>query len=217
MRTWQNGHMASHPQSGATPAPDWFGAAAQDIAFFPIMMSGYAIFYAVWWPFAWGWVGSAAFVGVLMAAAALVMRGVRQIRHAAQFPNDPTPEIVRERKAMMVLNSVTHPVWMLPSILLIVFGQGRWVIPLMVFAIGVHFLPMARILNRKIDFLLGPVAIIAAVGAGILAWEEQVSWLVVFAVAGIGGAVSTLCYAFYLVREYRRLCERERVPFSVST
>lgn len=45
---------------------------------------------------------------------------------------------------MLVLNSVTHPVWMLGAVLLLVFGQGRWVLPLMVFVIGAHFLPMAR-------------------------------------------------------------------------
>lgn len=201
--------------------PDWFGAAAQDLAPFPIIMSGYALFYAVWWPFAWGWAGAAAFLIVLIAAALFVARGVMQVRHAALFPNDPTPQIERERKAMMVLNSITHPVWMFPSILLLVFGQGRWVLPLMVFVVGVHFVPMARILARRIDYLLGPVtiiaAIIAAIIAGILALDEQVSWLVAFAVAGIGGAIATHCYALYLAREYQRLCERADVSFPVAT
>lgn len=118
---------------------------------------------------------------------------------------------------MMVLNSITHPVWMFPSILLLVFGQGRWVLPPMVFVIGVHFVPMARILARRIDYLLGPVTIIAAIIAGILALDEQVSWLVAFAVAGIGGAIATHCYALYLAREYRRLCERADVSFPVGT
>ncbi|MFT4052579.1 MAG: hypothetical protein QM677_10060 [Microbacterium sp.] len=152
-------------------------------------MSGYA----AWWSFAWGWIGALA------------------------FPNDPTPEIERERKAMALLNSIAHPIYMFPSILVIVivivFGQGRWVLPLMVFVIGAHLLPMARILDRKIDYLLGPVTMIVAIGAGLLALDETVAWLVVFAVAGIGGAVSTLCYALYLAREYRRLCDRASVPF----
>lgn len=209
--------MTSETQAGATTVPDWFGSAARDIAHFPIMMSGFAIFYAVWWPFAWGWAGAAALLVVLVAAAFFVVRGVSQIRHAALFPDNPTPEIERERKAMTVLNSITHPVYLFPSILLLVFGQGRWVLPLMVFVIGAHFVPMARILGRRIDYLLGPVTMIAAIIAGILALDAQVSWLVVFAVAGIGGAVVTLCYALYLAREYRRLCERADVPFPVTS
>lgn len=72
---------------------------------------------------------------------------------------------------------------------------------------------MARILGRKIDYLLGPVAMIAAIFAGLLALDEQVSWLVVFAVAGIGGTVSTLTYAIYLSWDYQRLCARTHIVF----
>lgn len=205
--------MLSSARTEQAQAPDGFGAAARDLAPFPLVMGGYSVFYAVWWPFAWGWAGAAAFLAVVIPAGLLVVRGVSQVRHAGLFPNDPTTEIERERKAMTVLNSVAHPVHLFPSILLLVFGQGRWVLPLMVFVIGAHFLPMARILDRKIDYLLGPITIIAAVVAGILALDEQVSWLVVFAVAGIGGAVSTLCYALYLARAYGRLCARAGVAF----
>ena len=200
--------MASNARAEAAQAPDWFGAAARDIAPFPVIMSGYAIFYAVWWPFAWGWAGAGAFLVVVAAAAFLVIRGVAQIRHAALFPNNPTPEIEGERKAMTMLNSITHPLYMFPSILLLVLGQGRWVLPLMVFVIGAHFVPMARILGRKIDYLLGPVTMIAAILAGVLALEEHVSWLIVFAVAGVGGTVSTLSYAIYLAADYHLLCAR---------
>ncbi len=55
------------------------------------------------------------------------------------------------------------------------------------------------------------------VGAGVLALDAQVSWLVVFAVAGVGGAVAILCYAVYMAWAYRRLCERAGVPFPLGT
>lgn len=200
-------------QTGAAHAPEWFGSAARGIAYFPIAMSGYAVFYALWWPFAWGYVGAGAFVLVLVAAALFVYRGVSQIRHAASFPNHPTAEDQRIGKAMGVLNSVAHPIWMLDSIVLLIAGQGRWVLPLMVFVVGAHFVPMARILGRKIDYLLGPVAMIGAVIAGILALDPDVSWLTVFAVAGKGGAVAPLCYAVYMARAYSRLCQRADVLF----
>ncbi|MGB4777304.1 DUF7010 family protein [Microbacterium sp.] len=203
----------SDTRAEVTQAPGGFGAAARDLAPFPAIMSGYAVFYAVSWPFAWGWGGGVALLIVLVAAALLVVRAVTQIRHAALFRDTPTPEIERERKAMTVLNSITHPVYLFPSILLIAFGEGRWVLPLMVFVIGAHFLPMARILDRKVDYVLGPVTMVSAIIAGLLALDTQVSWLVVFAVAGTGGAVSTLSYALYLAKEYRRLCVREGVAF----
>ncbi len=208
--------MGSEAKADPEAPPEWFGSAARDIAFFPVAMSGYAVFYAVWWPFAWGWTGGAALALVVVAAGFLVVRGVAQIRHAAQFPDTPTPEIVRERRAMLLLNSVTHPVWMLGAVVLLVLGHGRWALPLMVFVIGAHFIPMARILHRRIDYVLGPITMVAAIVAGMIAFDTQVSWLVVFSVAGIGGAGATLCYALYLAREYRRICERARTPFPVT-
>lgn len=180
------------------------------------MMSAYAVFYSAWWPFAWGYAGAGAFALVLVLAVLFVVRGVAQIRHASSFPNNPTAEDQRLGKAMGFLNSVTHPIWMLGAVVLLVFGQGRWVLPLMVLVIGAHFVPMARILGRRIDYLLGPLAMAAAVIAGMFALDAQVSWLVVFAVAGIGGAVATLCYAVYMARAYRRLCERADVPFPLT-
>ncbi|MBW1637829.1 hypothetical protein G3H63_01840 [Microbacterium resistens] len=179
-------------------------------------MSAYAVFYAAWWPFAWGYAGVGAFALVVVLAVVFVVRGVAQIRHASSFPNTPNEEDQRLGKAMGLLNSVTHPIWMLGTIVLLVFGQGRWVLSLMVFVIGAHFVPMARILGRRIDYLLGPVAMAGAIIAGMLALDPQVSWLVVFAVAGIGGAVATLCYAVYMARAYRRLCERAGVPFPLK-
>jgi len=177
------------------------------------MMAGYAVFYAAWWPFAWGVAGAVALVAVVVLASAFVLRGLAQIRHAAGYPSEPTAEDRRLDRAMGVLNSVTHPIWLLGAVLLLVFGQGRWVLPLMVFVIGAHFIPMAGILGRRIDYLLGPVAMLGAVAAGVLALDARVSWLVVFAVTGIGGAASTLAYAAYMARANRQLCERAAVPF----
>ena len=49
--------------------------------------------------------------------------------------------------------------------------------------------------------------------AGFFALDSSVSWLTVFALAGLGGALSTGCYAAYMARAYRRLCQQAGVPF----
>ena len=58
---------------------------------------------------------------------------------------------------------------------------------------GISFFPvMARILGRWIDYPLGLLMIgFAAAAAAFLAADAAVSWLTVFAVAGIGGAVAS--------------------------
>lgn len=112
-----------------------------------------------------------------------------------------------------ILNSVSHPVWMIGSIILLIAGEGRWALPLMVFVIGAHFIPMAWILARKIDYFLGPLAIIFAAVAGYFALDPSVSWLMVFAVAGLGGGLATGTYAAYMARAYRARCLEAGVPF----
>lgn len=200
----------------AEHVPKGFGSSARSVAFFPILMGGYAIFYSVWWPFAWGWTGAAAFLIVLIGGLFAIFRGVTQVRHAARFASEPNPDNDRLNKAMGLLNGVTHPLWIVGSVLLLVFGQGRWVLPLMVFVIGAHFIPMAAILGRKVDYVLGPVAVAGALVAAWLAADPQIPWLVVFAVAGLGGAISTLSYAGYMARSYRKLCSDAGVRFPVA-
>lgn len=51
---------------GRAQAPEWFGAAAHGISFFPVMMSVYMLIYSVWWPFAWGLPGLIAFALIVV-------------------------------------------------------------------------------------------------------------------------------------------------------
>ncbi|MEO6827156.1 MAG: hypothetical protein ABI255_07235 [Microbacteriaceae bacterium] len=90
--------------------------------------------------------GLISFVLVVGLSILFIVRGVQQIRHSTQFDVVSSPEDTRIAKAMGILNSVTHPVWMLGTVALLIVGQARWVMPLVVLVIGAHFLPMARIL-----------------------------------------------------------------------
>lgn len=194
-------------------APEWFGAAARGIAFFPVMMSAYMIIYSIWWPFAWGVVGLVAFAVVMALASAFIVRGIRQIQHARRFTSVESPEGARIVRAMGILNSVTHPIWMLGSIALLLTGQGRWVMPLLVVVIGLHFLPMAQILHRWIDYPLGMLMVAFGVAGGVLAADPSVPWIDVFAVAGTGGAIATGIYAAYMAWGYSRIVAAAGVSF----
>lgn len=103
------------------------------------------------------------------------------------------------------LNSVTHPIWMLGTVTLLIFGHGRWAMPLLVFVIGAHFLPMARILGQWIDYPPGLPMVTFAVIGGVLAADPSVRWITVFAIAGIGGALATGVYAAYMTWGYDRM------------
>lgn len=109
-----------------------------------------------------------------------------------QFEAPESPEDTRIGRAMGILNSVTHPVWMLGTIVLLIVGQGRWVMPLMVFVIGAHFLPIAHILGRWVDYPAG---------------------LLMIAFAVIGGTIATGFYAIYMAKRYGQMTRAAGLSF----
>lgn len=171
------------------------------------------LIYSIWWPFAWGLPGLVAFVLAVAFAAIFAIRGIRQIRHSVQFEAPESPEDTRIGRAMGILNSVTHPVWMLGTIVLLIVGQGRWVMPLMVFVIGAHFLPIAHILGRWVDYSAGLLMIAFAVIGGIMAANPTIPWVTVFAVSGVGGTIATGFYAIYMARRYGQMTRAAGLSF----
>lgn len=66
--------------------------------------------------------GLIAFVLVVAFAVIFAIRGMRQIRHSLRFKATESPEDTRIARAMGILNSVTHPVWMFGTIVLLIVG-----------------------------------------------------------------------------------------------
>jgi hypothetical protein len=194
-------------------APAWFGSAARGTAFFPLLMSVYMLVYSVWFAVAWGVPGAVLFAAIVVGAIVLGVRGVRQIRHASTFPAVQTEESRRIGRSMGILNGVTHPIHIAGTLILLSLGELRWVLPLITLVIGIHFFPIAKILRRKIDYVVGPIMIAFAVVGGILAANSDISWQQVFAVTGIGGTIATGTYAVYLARAYSRLAKSAGVTF----
>lgn len=173
-------------------------AEAKATAALPLLMGCYVLFYSLWFPTAWAALGWGLFAAALIVAGAAIRRGIRQLNHAKSLPAEPVSETGQRRARQMgILNSVTHPIWMLGAVLLAALGEARYIVPLIGFVIGAHFLPIAKIMDRRIDYFLGPVAMVAAIVA--VTTEHPA------AVAGLGGAVSTGCYAWYMAANYRKL------------
>jgi hypothetical protein len=194
-------------------APEWFGSAARGTAFFPMLMSVYMLVYSVWFAVAWNAPGAILFAAIVVGAIVLGVRGVRQIRHASKFPAVPSDESRRIARSMGILNGVTHPIHIAGTLILLTLGELRWVLPLITLVIGAHFLPIAKILGRKIDYVVAPIMIAFAVVGGFLAANPDVSWTQVFAVTGIGGTIATGTYAVYLAHAYARLAKSAGVDF----
>lgn len=191
-----------------TSAPEWFGSAARNASYPPIMMVFFMLVYLLWWPFVDPVWGSIIIGAGAVYAAIITLCAVRNIRHAAQFPNVSTPEGALIGKRMGILSGVTYGTLWAVVIALAVFGHWRWILPSVALIIGLHFFPLALIFQRRIDYLLGPIAVGFAGVGFVLAAQSGAPWSVVYAVSGIGGAIATAVYSTYLLFTYRHLCGR---------
>ena len=103
---------------------------------------------------------------------------------------------------MMKLSAITYPALWLAIIALAVLGQWRWMLPAATLIIGLHFTPLTRIFNRKIDCAIAPITVGFAVAGMVLAANPHISWRMVYAIAGTGGALASGIYGAYLVCGY---------------
>ncbi|MRG60244.1 hypothetical protein GE115_10245 [Agromyces sp. CFH 90414] len=99
--------------------------------------------------------------------------------------------------------------------MLLVLGRPVWILPTVVLIVALHFLPMPAIFGRTIDYHLGAVMLLVA-GVGLaLAAQPQVEWAVVWGVTGTGAAAVTSAYGLYMVLAARATMARHSVEAAV--
>lgn len=78
------------------------------------------------------------------------------------------------------------------------FNGEEYVVPAIALIVGLHFYPMARIFNRKIDYYLATWTCIVALIA-IYMVKIAVSQSFIYTFVGMGVAISTTAYGFYMI------------------
>jgi hypothetical protein len=82
-------------------------------------------------------------------------------------------------------------------------GHPELTIPVIALVVGLHFYPMAKIFKRTIDYYLATWSTIIAVLAIVFTLNKTMTESAVFAFTGIGLAMATTCYGFYMVMSGR--------------
>ena len=102
-----------------------------------------------------------------------------------------TPESRRKSRLFNLINALQWGVILLVALVLTHTGNTRWVLPAIVFIVGVHFLPLARLFEYRPHYLTGAALIvlasvypliardgpenaIGALGAGLILWASAV-------------------------------------------
>ena len=190
-----------------------FGEIAQNIAPYGIMMAVFTLFYSVWFCFAWGAVGRVLFALTVAYGGNIVFASIKNIKHAKRFkavPSDAGKKIV---KSMSIISAITYSAITVFAATLSAVHLVKLIFPAVTLIIGLHFIPLGKIMNRKIDYLIAPVPIVFSLVASYLAFTTTMTWLEVYAVAGIGGAVATMIYGAYMLYAYKKIAREYGVEY----
>lgn len=138
-----------------------------------------------------------ALAGVVLVTLALVWAAWRQYaRHRAVLAAlDATPEGQQRSKRFNLVNGGQWVAIIVVANVLTRLGQGRWVMPVIVAIVGLHFLPLAVVFDYRPHYVtgvmlvawalffsltpvLGPASSLGALGTGVLLWASA-GWSIV--------------------------------------
>lgn len=156
-----------------------------------------AMFFSVFggmWLAGWAYNSHAStFAFILNAAIALTLLGTAVSiyrHHAAALKAEP--ETPQRRRAMRIFHIVNAGQWIVMFILgnvLANLGLAMWTIPMIVFVVGLHFLPIAHVFRHPVHYVTGaalcafatiyplvapagPVDPVGFMGAGLILWAS---------------------------------------------
>jgi len=182
-----------------------FGEIAQNIAPYGIMMAVFTLFYSVWFCFAWGAIGRVLFALTVAYGGNIVFASIKNIKHAKRFKAVPSDAGKKILKSMSIVSAITYSAVTVFAVTLSAVHLVKLIFPAVTLIIGLHFIPLGKIMNRKIDYFIAPVPIVFSLAASYLAFTTTMTWLEVYAVAGIGGAVATMIYGAYMLYAYKKV------------
>ena len=126
------------------------------------------------------------------------------------MPSDAGKKIL---KNMSIVSAITYSALTVCAVTLSAVHLVKLIFPAVTLIIGLHFIPLAKIMNRKIDYFIAPVPIVFSLLASYLAFTTTMTWLEVYAVAGIGGACATMIYGAYMLYAYKRVARDYGVEY----
>ena len=143
--------------------------------------------------------GALALLVVASGTAALFVaaRRVYKANSPALKAIGQSPERRRKARVFNLINVLQWGAVFLVALVLFRTGNGRWTLPAIIFIVGLHFLPLARLFDYQPHYLTGaalillasiypfaahdgPESAVGALGAGIILWVSA-AWAIAFA------------------------------------
>jgi hypothetical protein len=132
-----------------------------------------------------------------------VLYGIVVLIAAQRFPKFTSDSDRAEGKMMAnrfgIIFGIEGTAIPLVSVILVVLGHREFTLPAIALIVGLHFYPMAKIFNRKIDYYLATWTCLAAITGIVLIAGHQYTQAFTLTIMGIGVALATSAYGFYML------------------
>jgi len=200
VRSLYGGQMSTPMDAEAIPR-----AAVTGTASGLILMAGFTFVWGAWATAGLGPVASVVAVGIfLIPAVSFIIHGVGLFRAAGRFP---TIDTVQRQEETATIGRWHGRIFALEGSLigvactvLGVSGNYLYINPAIALIVGAHFIPLARVFHRTIDYYIGTWVMLASLlGIYLLAFTSTQP-LFVWTIVSIATACGTTAYGLYMVR-----------------
>jgi hypothetical protein len=176
------------------------------------MMAGFTL---VWAGIAFGGlIGTAYQWGlILFAIAALlfIIKGIALGKAAKLFPKVTSEADIAEEKRMgkwfgIIFGAEGLGIFIGINIAYH-FGHPDLLFPVIALVVGLHFFPLAKVFKRTVDYYLATWTTLIAICGFIFTLNELMPVNDVQTFVGIGTAIATCCYGFYMISSGNKIME----------
>src|SRR6201995_4434029 len=165
-----------------------------------------AFFTMMWAGIAYGSMGSNGLIVLILfslIALTLVFNAIKYFREAKRFPiaesEADKAEEKRNGKWFGIIFGAEGLGIFIGINVVINLGHADLTIPVIALVVGLHFYPLARVFKRTIDYYLATWTTLVAVLAIIFSLNKTLTENGIFTFTGIGLAIATSCYGFYML------------------
>ena len=128
----------------------------------------------------------------MLCAIVMIAGSVKNIRHAKRFPVYPTERGRKIGKSMGVLMGITYIVIFTMAAILGISGNDKFIMSAIALIIGVHFIPIGKIIDVKANYYVAPLPILSEIIGLYFGLQTDLPWTALYAVSGTGGAAKLL-------------------------
>ena len=176
-------------------------------------MAVFALFYSIWFGFAWGIIGWIIFGVTVFCAIVMIAGSIKNMRHARRFPGYPTERGRKIGKSMGVLMGITYIAIFTVAAILGISGNDKFIMSAIALIIGVHFIPIGKIIDVKANYYVAPLPILSGTIRLYFGLQTDLPWTALYAISGTGGAAATMIYGFYMNDQYKKVASIFGIPY----